>query len=409
MVAAWLLEIGIQTTHGVGYVEDVNGGKDYYPELDPLCLTLSKGNASTQEELNASLMTACTHGFARIAKFLLSRGANPNAYNPKGLNALHCLVLSPGYHPVLVYSCDIKESFKNDLDDPTIVKDIMTALVAHGLNIQSPTQTTHIDECSQPCLRRPDCTHRGETAIHLTAMKQKTATLSMLVEYGADIHAPDRYGHTAFYRALEHRQSASWQAILSMSANKNPIVFAPTGSTAFHIACRFGYVEAMTKLLAEGAPYDLVDHRGYTPLHEVLGDMSLNQVDLLDALVLLRALGAEPNPVTTGPSIQELAEAHPRLGVRDMFEMRPRKREQPGPGGLGEAGESSPDHEPSFGWKLTPPDRHIWATARRMFRCLVANDDHQTATIKARHNLTDVQFYHGKSVMMIRHRTNRPL
>lgn len=359
IVAAWLMETGIQTIHGLG--ED-----DEHPEFEPLCLTLSKGNASTQEELNVSLTIACTHGCTRIAKLLLSRGADPSAYNPEGLNALHFQALASGYRTILVCGPDMYRSWKSWRDAPIVVQDMITTLIEYGSNIRSQTQTTHTDEGSQTCLVRSECTHRGETVIHLAAMKYNFITLSVLVKHGADIHAPDSYGHTALYRAIEYRRDEAFEVILTMSADNNPIVYTPTRSTALHIACRFGRVEAIIQLLGDKASANAVDSRGYTPLHEVLGHVELKQADVLTALLLLKSYRADLNLVTIGPSIQELAESHPRKEVRDMFEIRRRKRKRPGSGRPGKAGASFPDHEPPFRWSEKPPSRDRVAATNRV-------------------------------------------
>ncbi|KAI1736994.1 hypothetical protein F4680DRAFT_451354 [Xylaria scruposa] len=86
-VVIWLLESGIQTVHGLN--------DEKHQKLMPLCLTLLKGDASTQEELDASLGTACTYLLPRTVGLLLERGANPKARTSNGTNAFGSLRRAP--------------------------------------------------------------------------------------------------------------------------------------------------------------------------------------------------------------------------------------------------------------------------------------------------------------------------
>ncbi|TRX95866.1 hypothetical protein FHL15_003420 [Xylaria flabelliformis] len=85
--AAWLIESGTQTVHRS---VDKN-----HQDLIPLCLTLSKSDASTQEELDASqdrmYLSLDTHCWA----FLLERGSDPKARTSNGITALGCLRRAP--------------------------------------------------------------------------------------------------------------------------------------------------------------------------------------------------------------------------------------------------------------------------------------------------------------------------
>ncbi|KAI0452441.1 ankyrin repeat-containing domain protein [Xylaria acuta] len=260
MAAAWLLNSGVEKINGLGRWKRI-----------PLCWTLCKRNASTQKKLDRSLITACDYTLPRTVEFLLRRGANPNAYNRKGVNALHCLAVAQPEPLKVCCEHDIDRNFKcRPWDWESCIGKTIAALVAHGSDIHSPTRKTCTDRRPQACLKPSDCTHRGETAFHLAAMENRLDVLALLVENGADPHAPDGYGHTALYRALEYKQDQVGDFILGISTDKNPIVYEPTRSTALHIACRFGHMQIIGRLLGRGVSPDVVDSQGYTPLHEVL-------------------------------------------------------------------------------------------------------------------------------------------
>ncbi|GAW19793.1 hypothetical protein ANO14919_092840 [Xylariales sp. No.14919] len=313
-VAAYLLKYGVDMSQEIGD----------HPELMPLCLVLSMKSTRIQQELDACLRIACSYVLPRTAKSLLARGADPNAYSPYGLNAMHWLLAArlPGLSSDLIYR--LKFGFRSwESGIPTILYD----LLAYGADIHSPTKTSLSHECHSACWKSISCTQRGETAFHLVAASKFPEILALLVINGADPEALNEDGYTPLYGALRQEHKEAIDMILKLSANENPIVYAPRGSTALHIACRFAYARVVDRLLGAGASANVVDFQGYTPLHEALKQTKLGrEKDVLDTLRSLSSYGADPDIPTRAPTPRELAKSHHLPVVRHMFDIGPRER-----------------------------------------------------------------------------------
>ncbi|KAI3342455.1 ankyrin repeat-containing domain protein [Ustulina deusta] len=307
-VAVYLLKAGV----------DMSREMSDYPDLMPLCLTLSTSRTSTQEGLDASLRFACSYVLPRTVTYLLVRGANPNAYSPYGLNAIHWLlsVRLPG----LTLSSRLGSKLRDRSWNSRILT-ILTTLLEYGSDIHSPTQTASKHECHPGCWKSVNCSHGGETALHLAAASRIPDVIPLLVENGADPQALNGDGYTPLYEALRQENKEAVDILLGLSTDENPVVHAPQRSTALHIACRFAYTRIVDQLLYAGVSADVVDSQGYTPLDEVLKHMKVERDnDVLHTLRrLLGGYGANPGISTSLPSARELAKSHPLQAVREMF------------------------------------------------------------------------------------------
>ncbi|KAI0540462.1 hypothetical protein GGR58DRAFT_499041 [Xylaria digitata] len=319
-VAACLLKCGV----------DMSGEISDHPELTPLCLTLSMRHTSTQKELDASLRIACSYVLPRTVRSLLVRGANPNAYSPYGLNAIHWLLATrlPGLSNDLVYRFGLRfDSKYGDLSWESRIPTILNDLLAFGSDIHSPTQTLSRHECHPGCWKSIDCSHRGETAVHLATVSKIPEILPLLVDNGADLQALNGDGYTPLYGALRQEHDEAVDMILRLSSDKNPIVHMPRGSTALHIACRFAYKRVTDQLLSAGVSANVIDSQGYTPLHEALKQTQFGrEEDVFDTLRSLCEYGADPDIPTSVPTPRNLARSHYLPAVREMFEFDPPKR-----------------------------------------------------------------------------------
>ncbi|KAF2967643.1 hypothetical protein GQX73_g5918 [Xylaria multiplex] len=315
-VAAYLLKCGVDMSRDISD----------HPELTPLCLTLSMKPTNTQKELDASLRIACSYVLPQTVRSLLVRGANPNAYSPYGLNAIHWLLAArlPGLSNDSVYQFSFKSSdpsWKSRI--PTILND----LLAFGSDIHSSTQTLSRHECHPACWKSIDCSHKGETAVHLATVSKIPEILPLLMENGADLQALDGDGYTPLYGALRQEHDDAVDMILRLSFDENPIVHVPRRSTALHIACRFAYTRVVDQLLSAGVSANVVDSQGYTPLHEVLKQSQLGrEKDVLDTLRSLSEYGADPDIPTSVPTPRTSAKSHYLPAVREMFEFDPPER-----------------------------------------------------------------------------------
>ncbi|KAI1428612.1 hypothetical protein F5Y12DRAFT_675048 [Xylaria sp. FL1777] len=309
-VAAYMLKSGVDMG------QEVNG----FPELMPLCLALSMSRISTQEKLDASLRIACSYVLPRTVTYLLVRGANPNTYSPYGLNAIHSLLVArlPRLAKDYVYTLNFGV---NSVDWESRIPTVLATLLAYGSDVHSPTQTTFKHECHPGCWKSINCSHEGQTALHLVAASKIPKIISRLVESGADPQLLDGDGYTPLYEALRQENEAAVDMFLGLSVDKNPIVHGPRRSTALHIACRFAYKDIVDQLLRAGVSANVVDSHGYTPLHEVLKHMDVGRdKDVLDTLQSLRCYEADPDIPTSIPTPRELAKSHPIQAVREMFE-----------------------------------------------------------------------------------------
>jgi hypothetical protein len=86
--------------------------------------------------------------------------------------------------------------------------------------------------------------HRRATPLHYAAdgyivapewnPARQVKTISILLDAGADIHAPDKNGATALHRAVRTRCAAAVKFLLAAGAD--PLQRNLSGSTAFHLA-----------------------------------------------------------------------------------------------------------------------------------------------------------------------------
>ncbi|TGJ83463.1 hypothetical protein E0Z10_g5300 [Xylaria hypoxylon] len=313
--------------YGVDMDREIND----HPELMPLCLALSSKYTSAQKELDAALRIACSYVLPRTVKSLLVRGANPNAYSPYGLNAIHCLLAArlPRLFSDILYRFRWRRLdfiFKNkcwESSIPTILDD----LLAYGSDIRSSTQTSLRHECHPECWKSISCVHRGETVVHLATVRKIPEILPLLVDNGADLYALNEDGYTPLYGALRQEHEEAVHMILGRSTAKNPIVHVPRGSTALHIASRFAYTSVVDQLLSARVSANVIDFEGYTPLHEVLKQTKFGrEKDVVDTLRSLISHGADPDIPTSVPTPRELAKSHHLPAVRDTFRIAPPER-----------------------------------------------------------------------------------
>ncbi|KAI0471287.1 ankyrin repeat-containing domain protein [Xylaria cf. heliscus] len=325
-------------------------------KVKEICWAIRKRMSSKQKELDEALRAACGMALPRVVNFLLEKGANPNAYDVKGMNALHCLVLPEGYHRIFLCEQDVHAGIPEfeQIDPLHDFGDITKALVAYGLDIHALNKPCRIHVSSDIAPLTSDYLREGGgNAVHLAAYMGFDKIIPSLVENGANVQALNRNGQTALYIALgEAWRRCAFDVIYDTSADENPIVYVPTRSTALHIACRFGNMWKVYKLLALEVDPNVVDSKGRTPLHEVLSNQSLRRESILGILLYLRRARAHTNPTTAMPTIGELIESHDQRMVRDMFE-KP-KCQHSVSGGPCEFIESCPGHTMPYKWKSDP-------------------------------------------------------
>ena len=124
--------------------------------------------------------------------------------------------------------------------------------------------TAHVDNLHKYIERQ---SHQGHTALHLAAQHQDPATTIALLEYGANIDARDWSRRTALHLASRENNTAVVDALLQATPPSDVNLSMVNGRTALHLACEFGAMDVVKKLL-ERAKLNMYfkDRLGYTPL-----------------------------------------------------------------------------------------------------------------------------------------------
>ncbi len=122
--------------------------------------------------------------------------------------------------------------------------------------------------------------HNKMTLLHLAALANKTNTVRLLIQRGADLEARDRYGFTALHWAAMQGATETATLLLENKANPNvgvlpsgnarPLPMMPgkwlEGDTALHFAALRGDTDLIRLLLRSGASINPTNSTGRTPL-----------------------------------------------------------------------------------------------------------------------------------------------
>jgi ankyrin repeat protein len=91
----------------------------------------------------------------------------------------------------------------------------------------------------------------GSTALHLAVRLNNLAIAKMLINSGADVHAPDRYGVKPLSLAALNGNAEMVEALLKAGAD--PAASFRSGETPLMTAARIGAIDAVRILMAHGA------------------------------------------------------------------------------------------------------------------------------------------------------------
>lgn len=305
--------------HGT-YIYD---GEHDYPDLTPLCLTICRPQNYVDGRLDDALRIACSYALPRTTRFLLTRGADPNALGKYGFAAVHKAMARR--LPWRNFSKVSAMHGNYDSEDTwnSIVFQTVAVLLDFGgdPNLQSTTSRTH--SCGYKCWRSVDCDHRSQRPLHLSSASGNKQVVSLLLDRGARPDLIDGDGNIPLFPAMaQGSYNIAVLLLASLAGAINPVVSQYQKSTALHIACRFPLPKLVMGFLRRGADANVTDSLGQTPLHEALGQESHDLADgLVQTLYLLYKYGASPDIADAhGKTARILAASHGSLRVREMFQ-----------------------------------------------------------------------------------------
>jgi hypothetical protein len=156
------------------------------------------------------LYIAVRHKQTAVVKFLVDRGAEVNAQDPRGWTVLHQAVNQKNEELVrLLLDCganaDVKDRFGRtalyiSMHEWCYNEDIVRLLLQHTTN---------------PNIR----TDRGETALHVAAYEDNETAARLLLDHGVDLEAKDANGCTPLHLAAWNRHQTIVQLLLESGAN----------------------------------------------------------------------------------------------------------------------------------------------------------------------------------------------
>ena len=214
-------------------------------DLDAVELLIRAGaNVKAANDYGATpLWLACTHGSASLVEMLLKAGADPNATLLAGETALMAAAERSA--------------------------EVVTLLLSHGADVDAKEQG-------------------GQTALMRAAAENRSEVVRALIESGgADVNARSKGGFTPLLFAVQQNSQDAASILLAAGASVNEV--SPETSPLLLASAR-GYQALAVSLLKMDADPNVVDFRGYSPLH-----YAVSHRNMLGAVEALLARGANPN------------------------------------------------------------------------------------------------------------------
>lgn len=218
-----------------------------------------------------------------IVELLLSRSANPDISNERGLTALH-VAARDGHkelvESLLTYNANVhahEEEAWTALHQAATNGHESTAksLLAHNADVHAQTSC-------------------GWTALHLAAHRGHANMVPLLADAGSDLSAADCSGHTALHRAALEGHDKAVRAFLNLGANHN--IPNMHGNNALSDAACSGKPEVCELLLPITTDINSQDGDGDTALSN-----AVDQSQPPYMIELLLRAGAQIVPQQPGP------------------------------------------------------------------------------------------------------------
>ncbi|MCD4784273.1 MAG: ankyrin repeat domain-containing protein [Candidatus Eremiobacteraeota bacterium] len=171
-----------------------------------------------------ALHFAIRQGDLKMAKYLVSKGANIEGKNNYGTTSLLASL-----------------TFKK--------KNIAKYLINKGANVNAPVLSGG---------------SKGWTALRMAANNGYTDIVNLLIKKGAKVNAKDANGLMPLHGASYFGYTDIVQILISGGANVNAV--DKDGNTALHAAAASGKVSVINLLLSKGAKTNVENAKGNTPL-----------------------------------------------------------------------------------------------------------------------------------------------
>jgi ankyrin repeat protein len=235
-------------------------------------------NQAAETDKTTPLVIAIINGHFDLAKYLLERGADPNAASTAGLTPLYATV-DVQWAPHAWYPQP------NVTQEKTSYLDLMQALLSRGANpnVRLVKKLWFRGLAQDPTWVDPS----GSTAFWRAAQSADTAAMKLLAAHGADPKIANNQGDTPLIVA----SGVGWMANHS---NNLP----------------GGWLAAIKYCVELGADVNAVDSRGYTALHGAayIGDN--------DAIRFLVSKGAKIDAKSkAGDTVADMANGPTRFGL----------------------------------------------------------------------------------------------
>lgn len=213
---------------------------------DPTILEQQRPNTDTP------LHRAAARGDAELVRFMLSKGADPDASRHGTTPAWHAAVEGRGEA--------LQALLEAGVNPNTPIRRGQLLLAEAANANQAETVAVLLEAGARADAVNP----LGSTALHAAAERDAAAIVKLLTAANAPLDAQDHSGHTPLHAAFLRGDAA---ARVLLEAGANPNAKARSGATPLHLAALHGRESATEPLLAAGADVNSGTKAEATPLH----------------------------------------------------------------------------------------------------------------------------------------------
>lgn len=204
---------------------------------------------------STAMHEAARSGQTEAAELLLVSGANPNNRDASGNTPLHLVMPEASRSQLLnkLFAAGANPNIKDIYGETPLhvaarigmSEQIITELINRGADVNERNK-------------------KGQTPLILAVERNMTAQVRLLVKHGADIHAEDTAGETAFTKAA----AMGLSMVQNIITDGNSTARDSNGFTPLHVAIqRKAGTDIIYYLVEKKQPINTRDKLGNTPLH----------------------------------------------------------------------------------------------------------------------------------------------